>query len=576
MTVIGEALSRARLPVLVTDYAGATKTGFEALLRVADRLASPVVDCGRRLNFPTTHSLAFGEDILGDADAILALDVEDPAGVLSGIRTDTRVFNVTPAHLKLRSWAQDYQQLRPAELHVTATCDTALPALLAACSVDDGVRTERTTRLAERAAAAREESRGAAARARSERAIAVEALAIVLGEELEGETWTLVHGSLSGWERRLWPFERFGQHLGWHGGGGLGYGPGASIGAAVALGGDALALNVQPDGDLLYAPAALWVAARYRVPLLTVMHNNRQYQNTVEHARVIGEARRASSEGRHLGAALDDPPVDFARLAHSFGVWAAGPVTDVEALHGELARALDAVRSGAPALASASRSADSALARGRRAGLDPLGSPYADQTRNRRRQIAHRPVAHGAGERVLQLGNPVVPSRSPQDVVRNRHSTTLVLAERCSWLGIRVKHVPERDTVLDCLCASLPEVGRHRVCGISQQRHPADDPVRQWIAVHEIRLEDVLDVGCLEHRLDRFVPAVVAFEEHLFPLGSGHERPQRRVPGGEPVRPAPSEILQADPAATTPALDDVILTSGWVICATPRNDVEPR
>jgi thiamine pyrophosphate-dependent acetolactate synthase large subunit-like protein len=350
VAVIGQALSLARLPVLVTDYAGATKTGFESLVRLAERLAAPVVDCGRRLNFPTTHGLSYGEEALGKADVILALDVEDPAGVLTGSAPDARVFNVTPAHLKLRSWAQDYLQLQPAELHVTATCDTALPAILAACSVDEGVRADRAMLLAERAAAARELSRIAAAGARSDGAVAPEALAAVLGDGLDGERWTLVHGSLAGWERRLWRFERFGQHLGWHGGGGLGYGPGASVGAALALGRDALAVNVQPDGDLLYTPAALWVAARYRVPLLTVMHNNRQYRNTVEHARLVGEARRSSDKGRHVGAALDDPPVDFATLARSFGVWAAGPVTDVEAVRLELEHALAVVGGGAPAL----------------------------------------------------------------------------------------------------------------------------------------------------------------------------------------------------------------------------------
>jgi thiamine pyrophosphate-dependent acetolactate synthase large subunit-like protein len=350
VAVIAEALSTAQLPVLVTDYAGATKTGFDSLFVLAGRLAGPVVDCGRRFNFPTTHGLSFGEEILGEADVVLALDLEDPAGVLRRIAADARVFNVTPAHLKLRSWTHDYLQLRPAELHVTATCDTALPALLAACSVEDSARAGRAARLAERAAAAREESRIAAAGARSDGAVAPEALAAVLGDALNGERWTLVHGSIGGWERRLWRFERFGQHLGWHGGGGLGYGPGASIGATLGLGGDGLALNVQPDGDLLYTPAALWVAARYRVPLLTVMHNNRQYQNTVEHARAVGEARRSSGGRRHLGAALDDPPVDFATLARSFGVWSAGPVTDAEAVRTELERALTVVRGGASAL----------------------------------------------------------------------------------------------------------------------------------------------------------------------------------------------------------------------------------
>ena len=80
------------------------------------------------------------------------------------------------------------------------------------------------------------------------------------------------------------------------------------------------------------------------------MHNNRQYQNTVEHAVRIGDTRRSSDERRYDGAGLDDPPIDFAALARSFGVWATGPVTRVEAVHDELERALTVVRGGSPAL----------------------------------------------------------------------------------------------------------------------------------------------------------------------------------------------------------------------------------
>ena len=348
---ISEALSHARLPVIVTDYAGSTKTGFEALLRLAEQLASPVVDCGRRLCFPTAHDLSFGEEIIQDADVILALDVEDPSGALLGSRPEARVFNVTPAHLKLRSWAHDYQQLRPVERHVTATCDTALPVLLDACAVEDHIRSDRRARLAERASSARAAWRAhAVGMATSDGAVAPGALAAVLGDKLADERWTVVHGSLGGWERRLWRFERYGQHLGSHGGGGLGYGAGASIGAVLGLPDDELAVNVQPDGDFLYTPAALWTAARYRVPLLIVMNNNRQYQNTVEHATRIGEARRSSTERRYHGAALDDPPIDFAALARSFGIWATGPVTDMDAGQEALEQALAVVRGGNAAL----------------------------------------------------------------------------------------------------------------------------------------------------------------------------------------------------------------------------------
>ena len=36
-------------------------------------------------------------------------------------------------------------------------------------------------------------------------------------------------------------------------------------------------MSIQADGDLMYAPGVLWTAARHKIPLLAVMHNNRGY-----------------------------------------------------------------------------------------------------------------------------------------------------------------------------------------------------------------------------------------------------------------------------------------------------------
>jgi thiamine pyrophosphate-dependent acetolactate synthase large subunit-like protein len=355
LTWLAEELAQARLPVLLTDYAGATSAGFDALQELAELLHAPVVDYGARLSFPTRHELAFAglEDDLADADLLVALDVEDLAGGLRTLPRGARVVNISPAHLRLRSWAHDYQQLVPVERHLSGSCETSLPALVEALRArppDEAHVADRRARLADTRRQAAERWRGEAAAAEGAGAIAPARLALELDRLLEGELWTLVHGSLGGWERRLWSFERFGQHLGWHGGGGLGYGLGASIGATLALPGETLALNIQPDGDLLYTPSALWTAARYRVPLLTVVHNNRQYQNTVEHAARMAGDRGHDPRGRYEGAGLRDPDVDFAGLARSLGVWAKGPIARIEDVEPAFAEARAIVASGRPAL----------------------------------------------------------------------------------------------------------------------------------------------------------------------------------------------------------------------------------
>src|SRR5262249_21749250 len=128
-------LSQARLPVLLTDYAGATREGFDALRELAELLHAPVVDFGARFSFPTAHELAFAvlEAELADADLLVALDVEDLAGRLRRFPSTARVVNVSPAHLRLRSWAHDYQQLAPVERHLSGSSESTLPALVDAC-----------------------------------------------------------------------------------------------------------------------------------------------------------------------------------------------------------------------------------------------------------------------------------------------------------------------------------------------------------------------------------------------------------------------------------------------------------
>ena len=47
-------------------------------------------------------------------------------------------------------------------------------------------------------------------------------------------------------------------------------------------------VDIQPDGDLMFDAGALWMAAKYEIPMLIVMHNNRAYYNDWEHQIRIG------------------------------------------------------------------------------------------------------------------------------------------------------------------------------------------------------------------------------------------------------------------------------------------------
>ncbi len=98
--------------------------------------------------------------------------------------------------------------------------------------------------------------------------------------------------------------EKHYQWLGSSGGYGVGYGAPASVGAALGNRDQGrFSVSIQSDGDLMYAPGVLWTAARHKIPLLAVMHNNRGYHQEVMHVQRLSNFRnRVANIGNDLGA----------------------------------------------------------------------------------------------------------------------------------------------------------------------------------------------------------------------------------------------------------------------------------
>ena len=109
-------------------------------------------------------------------------------------------------------------------------------------------------------------------------------------------------------------------------------------------------VNLQPDGDLLYAPSALWTLMNQALPVLTIVWNNGGYRNSEEHAERIAEHRGRPVDDARIGNRIEDPGVDFVSLARAYGMWSEGPVEDPSELGRVLQRALAEVDGGRPAL----------------------------------------------------------------------------------------------------------------------------------------------------------------------------------------------------------------------------------
>jgi benzoylformate decarboxylase/acetolactate synthase-1/2/3 large subunit len=145
--------------------------------------------------------------------------------------------------------------------------------------------------------------------------------------------WQLAFPSFRGIARRTWEMDQYAAHLGGSGGAGLAYGPAATVGAALARkDDDTLVVGLQPDGDLLYAPMALWTAAHHELPLLMVVENNKSYGADRLHQARIGRLRNRSEDKVSVGIDLEDPAVDIAGLTRAQGVrsWSVGQRAGLE------------------------------------------------------------------------------------------------------------------------------------------------------------------------------------------------------------------------------------------------------
>ncbi|MDX2223364.1 MAG: thiamine pyrophosphate-dependent enzyme, partial [Rhodospirillaceae bacterium] len=366
-------LVAAENPVIVADRAARTPAGVALLIELAEALGAAVVDQGGRMNFPTTHPLSAsdraGAAIRG-ADVILGLELTDFWGTVNEyidniersygprIKPDTRLIGIHSVDLYMKSNYQDFQRYQPVDIAMAADAEATLPALIDAVrAAMTAARRSAAKARAEKIAADRAEARATlrdnARYGWDARPISTARLAAELWAVIKDTDWALVgtDGGISAWPRRLWNFDKHYQFLGGSGGAGVGYGLAAAVGAALAnrdLG--RLSVNIQSDGDLMYAPGALWTAVHHKIPLLTVMHNNRAYHQEVMHIQRMALRLQRGIDRAHIGTIIDNPPIDYAKLAQSMGMWAEGPVTDPAELGAALRRALDVVKTGAPAL----------------------------------------------------------------------------------------------------------------------------------------------------------------------------------------------------------------------------------
>ncbi len=364
---VAYSLLSSERPLLLCGYAGRDPAAFEQIPQLAELVTAGIVDTGVRLNAPNRHSLnVTGSRAIEEADLIVALDMKDtskwtlrgdPVARTADLRISPRArfVNIGFGDLHASSWVHHHGPLQEVDIAITADTRLALPSLIDRCRsiIAAGDPTADRTPWGRRLLEHHNGTRAAWHRTASERAderpVSPPHLVSAVWNAIKDYDWVLTAGTAD-WAARLWDLDRPYRH------------PGISLGTATQVGislGVALAhrdagrlvVDLQPDGDLLYDPGALWTAVAHRLPMLAVMFNNRAYYNDWNHQIDIARQRSRSLKRVDVGVGLGEPPVDFAALACSFGWHAAGPITEpgeVEAAVRQAARVV--LESGRPAL----------------------------------------------------------------------------------------------------------------------------------------------------------------------------------------------------------------------------------
>jgi acetolactate synthase-1/2/3 large subunit len=372
-------LVSAENPVIVAGRMARTPNGIDLLVELADLLQARVQDQRLRMNFPSRHPLyrpSAGEDPIitpvGDADVVLGLEAQELWSIThkmtplnrygmesqSIMKPDAKLISVSAIELNHKSNYQDFGRYAEVDLNITGDAEATLPALIEAVkklitpSRREALR-QRGAKLAEAHQKLRERNLELASVAWDASPVSTARLAAELWAQVKNEDWSLVSNDRypSYWATRLWDFKKHYQYIGAQGAAGIGYGAPAAVGAALAnrkYG--RLTLNIQPDGDLNYAPGVLWTAVHHKIPLLSIMHNNRAYHQERMYIEMMAAKRNRGIERADIGTTFIDPYIDYAAMAKTYGMYSEGPIDNPRDLGPAIRRGIERVKKGEPAL----------------------------------------------------------------------------------------------------------------------------------------------------------------------------------------------------------------------------------
>jgi thiamine pyrophosphate-dependent acetolactate synthase large subunit-like protein len=309
--------------------------------------ACVLTDLKQGATFPTDHPAHYcppfnvlGKDareLLCEADVILALDWVDLGGALrqaNNVGTVTAKIIACSHDQMLHTGANmEYQAMPTVDLAMAATADVVVADLNDALGA--GRKEPWKVKVPPKAKAA------------NGGGIAMEQVAGTLRDQFNDPENVTFCTLGRGWPFDLWPLHNGMAYLGKDGGGGLGSGPGLSVGAALALADQGrYAISMLGDGDFCMGATAIWSAAHHRIPLLVLVNNNRSYFNDELHQDNVARTRGREVKNRWIGLRLEDPSPDIAKLAEAQGAVGIGPIVSPDDVKPAIEKGVDVLKKG--------------------------------------------------------------------------------------------------------------------------------------------------------------------------------------------------------------------------------------
>ena len=350
-----EWLIKANNPCIYVAKSGRNPESVEALVRLAELLALPVMETQTdKMNFPTTHPLYGTGPSAKDADALLV--IESPAAFVPGRGSpsaDAKIIWVDVDAVQSRYKTMEHRADMWLPVSVAGAAQAIYDAATGLLTKSDMSRiADRRSRLETLKQEKEQAAEDAAAKASKRTPLHPRWVAYQLGQIMEDNA-ILLDDALSNtpfvqaYHKRSQPGTYFKS-----GGSTGGWGSGAAFGAKMAKPNSDVIL-ASGDGYFMFGTplAGLWAAGHHGAPFLTVVFVNGSYSTGTRGLKGTypeGSAVRAEN----YDGGLFDPPPDFAKLAEAANGYGE-TVYEAEEVGPALRRGLEQVRNGTPALIAA-------------------------------------------------------------------------------------------------------------------------------------------------------------------------------------------------------------------------------